>query len=529
VEAGAAHVRDKSLVFLQAAAVSDTSRDPTWADPERAPAWESTAVMDRPEGLRAGAIVGGRYRLGATLGEGGMGIVFEATDLRTGELRAVKCLRRARLDDSVGARFEREARLLASIRHPAVVRLLDAGVLPGGGIFFVMERLVGETLHDLLRRTGALAPHAFFPLLDGIADALEALHARGLIHRDLKPSNIFVTVDPVVPVRLIDFGIAKVLSDPRLTKTGELVGTPGFMAPEQLLSDRGIDPRADVFALGALSYLALTGRAPFGNGIDALRATVEGKFLPVRMVNPSLGPSIASAIESALAPEPEQRPPTARALADAIREAIERSSGVRLAPRAQVPESAPVPQENTVALAWLASSEVKRSEPPAAFPPIARPRRRWVAPLAMIAAALTLAGAGFGAVVAMSRLSGESIVAVALADGHDDAPAITRADGPPIAAIADPAVEHAASTEDVETDERETAPAGTTPETEAETRAEPATSAPARPSAREARLERIRARRAARRRAASRMVQVARMEATSMDATRHSELLAPWD
>jgi hypothetical protein len=279
---------------------------------------------DRPV-ASTGEVIGKRYRLGESIGEGGMSVVFDALDLRTGTHRALKILRSSTaVDPSFVLRFQREAQLLDAIEHPAIVKVLDSGLTDSGALFLVMEKLEGETLHERFRRESPLPVDRLLPIVSHLASALDAVHQRGFVHRDLKPSNVFVTRDPAVPIKLIDFGLAKVVADPKLTKTGEIMGTPHFMAPEQLLSSKSVDARADVFGMAVIAYGGLTGRVPFaGETMDALRATLEGRFVPLLNVRPSLDPAIAKVVESGLAPNPDDRCPSARAFGVQFKAAAE--------------------------------------------------------------------------------------------------------------------------------------------------------------------------------------------------------------
>jgi serine/threonine-protein kinase len=254
-----------------------------------------------------------------------MSIVFDAFDLRTKTHRALKILKTTTaVDPTFVLRFQREAQLLDAIDHPAIVRVIDSGLTDDGSLFLVMEKLEGETLHEFFKRESPLPLVRMVPIIEQIASALEAVHQREIVHRDLKPSNVFVTRDPSYPIKLIDFGLAKIVADPKLTKTGEIMGTPHFMAPEQLLSSKTVDARADVFALAVLAYGGLTGRVPYaGETLDALRATLEGNFVPLLQMRPSLDPAVAKVVEGGLAPQPENRCPSARAFAIQLRAAAD--------------------------------------------------------------------------------------------------------------------------------------------------------------------------------------------------------------
>lgn len=218
-------------------------------------------------------LIMGRYRLDRRIERGGMGAIFEARDLHLGRAVAVKVLHGALMGEEVTRRFETEARLTASLHHPNVVTVFDYGTTGTGNSFLVMELLHGFTLLTAIRDERTLSPGTVARWLDQVCEGIKAAHRAGIIHRDLKPANIFVTrVEgpdgfKEGPVKILDFGVAKVRSATRaatqgLTAPGALVGTFSYMAPEQL-SGKEVDERSDVFALGVLAVESLTGDRPF--------------------------------------------------------------------------------------------------------------------------------------------------------------------------------------------------------------------------------------------------------------------------
>ncbi len=229
-----------------------------------------------------GARVDGRYDVVSTLGEGGMGRIYEVRHAALGRPFAMKVLRPdLAQDEDLAARFIREARATASVKHPNVVQITDFGRLPDGVPFFVMELLVGHTLGEIIKAV-ALPPARAVRILRKVAGALSAAHAAGVVHRDLKPDNIFLVggsrdptaVDPSVrarslaqlssgaEVRVVDFGAAKFVGDTRLTRAGVVFGTPHYMSPEQA-GDQPVDGRADVYSLGVIMYEMFCGKVPF--------------------------------------------------------------------------------------------------------------------------------------------------------------------------------------------------------------------------------------------------------------------------
>lgn len=215
--------------------------------------------------LVRGAIFAERYVVEAPLGEGASGAVFAAHEVATARAVAIKLLRPELAEDTaLRARFRREAGLLQHLTHPAIVSVLGSGeasVQPGGPTlpFLVMERLTGLTLRAALQG-GASSPTEVLSWLLPIASALDAVHHQGVLHGDIKPENVFLTE---AGAKLVDFGSAKVHGFPRLTATGELAGTPQYMAPEVISGERALDARTDVYALGVTVFEALAGRLPF--------------------------------------------------------------------------------------------------------------------------------------------------------------------------------------------------------------------------------------------------------------------------
>ena len=219
-------------------------------------------------------ILGGRYQIEGILGSGSMGVVASATRLTTGERVAVKVLGELDTQNSelMLKRFEREARLLSRVTaHPNIVSLLDHGTLPSGEPCFVMEYVEGTDLERVLSRRTCLPWREVTPLARQILEALSAVHDSGVLHRDLKPSNILLTGPDRDVVKLADFGVAKPLDDDatRLTRTGRIVGTPLYMAPEQLMGEAQ-DGRVDLWACGIMLFRMLTGFTPFETAFKAL-------------------------------------------------------------------------------------------------------------------------------------------------------------------------------------------------------------------------------------------------------------------
>ena len=254
-------------------------------------------------------IVDERYLLESEGLRGGMGTVFEARDLKTEEKVALKLLRRP--SDAIRHRFEREIRVLAKLQHPGIVRYLNHGTSGDGDLYLVMDWLDGLDLAGYLR-CDRLSVEETVILGMRISEALEVAHSNRLIHRDIKPSNLFLVGNDVRRVTLIDFGIVHDSnSGTFLTSTGLTVGTPGYMAPEQILDDLDVDHRADIFSLGCVMYECLTGTHYFsGRNVVAVLAklTDEEHDLRPRLYDIGLNTALADLLSEMLARRPEQRP-----------------------------------------------------------------------------------------------------------------------------------------------------------------------------------------------------------------------------
>ncbi|HJU69436.1 MAG TPA: protein kinase [Gemmatimonadaceae bacterium] len=264
----------------------------------------------------------GHYAIDRKLGEGGMGVVYAARDERLERIVALKMMLSLGDDETARRRFWREARAAASVNHPNICQLYEIGE-DGGELFIAMEFLEGEALSARLRR-GPLSVAEATSITLAMLAALSALHARGIVHRDLKPSNVFLTPHGV---KLLDFGLARPAdpgvarsldSDASLTQTGMLVGSPGYMAPEQLTAE-GLDARSDLFAVGAILFEMLAGRPAFSgnNFIDTLHATLHEQ--PPALTGSPTVAAVDRVIRRALAKHPGDRPASADAMADELR------------------------------------------------------------------------------------------------------------------------------------------------------------------------------------------------------------------
>ncbi len=267
-----------------------------------------------------GRTLDGRYRVEALLGSGGVGVVYRAEHLALGRKVALKVLSSSfGPDDALRRRFEREARVLSALQHPNIVAVSDYGIVEGTP-YLVMELLEGRTLASLLTERGALPPSLALRIARDMLRGLAFAHGRGVLHRDLKPANVFLQTLPDDPyhVKLLDFGLAKVLSqeeavaegDSTLTGSGVVLGTPTYMAPEQAAGDPA-DARADVYATGVVLFELLTGHPPFTGKLrmEVMRAHMTEPPPRLRELAPDLGAheALQAFLDRALAKDRAER------------------------------------------------------------------------------------------------------------------------------------------------------------------------------------------------------------------------------
>ena len=318
--------------------------------------------------LEPGTIVAGRYVLDRVVGEGGMGVVWAAKHTVTGKPFALKFLKESKASDPKSQRrLVREAKAACAVRHSAIAEVLDVLELDSGAPFLVMDLLEGETLTAKLAREGTLSPDEARAIFVPVVDALRAAHEVGVVHRDLKPENVFLVhgADGATSVKVVDFGIAKLgaLADsPHVTETGDLVGTPLYMAPEVVFGELDVDGRADVWALGIMIYEAFAGAAPTSAATVGLtlKAITREPIRPLSEVAPSTPPELVAIVSRMLSQDREARPSLLE-VRSALEGAVLERSG------ATMPEN-----------------ELARPSSPATGAPSGRPSRR----------SLGLAGAG---------------------------------------------------------------------------------------------------------------------------------------
>jgi serine/threonine-protein kinase len=332
--------------------------------------------------LAPGVVIAGKYRLERPLARGGMGSLWEAQHVQLRVPLAIKFMEPTYAASAVGrTRFEREALAAAQLRHPNVVHVQDYGV-EGDFPYIVMELLLGEDLSKRLKRLRRLPLPAVVAILTQTTKALRRAHEGGFIHRDLKPSNIFLArgdEEGEEIVKILDFGIAKqlmALGTDDTTKTGEIVGSPSYMSPEQIRGAKDIDGRADVWSLGIILFRCLTGKLPFdGDTTPDIIANILTTEIPsaTRFV-PDLPPGVDAFFQRALARDREQRFQNVRELADAFASVTRMPTGsmavIDHAPPAAQDASAFTPAPGSQPSATPPSFQSQQSSAaPAVFPP----------------------------------------------------------------------------------------------------------------------------------------------------------------
>jgi tRNA A-37 threonylcarbamoyl transferase component Bud32 len=272
----------------------------------------------------------GTYQIVRRIGQGGMGVVYEARHARLAGRYAVKVLRRDVMQDpDAFRRFRQEAEITSGLRHPGIVQVVDFNVGPDRAPFLVMEYLEGSELATIIQNEAPLAVERVLPLVEQLASALAAAHRRGIVHRDLKPQNVFVLRDDGDDgerIKIVDFGISKVRSaNHKLTSSATVLGTPQYMAPEQALgqADR-VDQRTDQFALACIVYEMLTGRPAFaGDTLAAIAYQIaHGNPEPPSEIASPLREAISPVLNKALSKNPEDRYATVADLARTLRAAV---------------------------------------------------------------------------------------------------------------------------------------------------------------------------------------------------------------
>ena len=305
--------------------------------------------------LDVGDVLAKKYRLDRLVGEGGTGVVVAARHLQLDREVAIKFLRTALASDEIRTRFEREARAIGQIQSEHVVLVLDVGALDDYSPYMVMEYLEGRDLAKVLKEDGTLSIEDTVDCMLQICQALGEAHDCGIIHRDLKPANLFLTrrEDGGPHIKVVDFGISKIL-DPKLMGEGPsemtlaftVLGSPRYMAPEQLRSSRDVDGRADLWSLGAVMFQLITGQPAFAaeNNVHLSLAVMTLEPPLLRTLAPHASPALEAIINKCLTKDPAGRFQSAAELADALRplasdrarDSLERMQEAREAPHVSI-------------------------------------------------------------------------------------------------------------------------------------------------------------------------------------------------
>ena len=289
-----------------------------WTLPDRI---EQTFVApDHPTGpvSLVAAELDERYRILETLGEGGMGTVYLAQDLRHDRRVAIKKIRGDFIDEDALQRFELEIKLTSGLQHPRILPLLDSG-MADGALFYVMPYIDGESLEQRLAREGQLPIDDALRVARHVADALDCAHSRDVVHRDIKPANIMLSAGHAL---VMDFGIARALTatTASLTSSGVAIGTPPYMSPEQAADATAVDARSDIYALGCVLYEMIVGHPPFtGRTVESIVRQHLTAYPPdARMHRPSTSREVSAMIQRALAKSPADRFQSAREFVQAL-------------------------------------------------------------------------------------------------------------------------------------------------------------------------------------------------------------------
>jgi serine/threonine-protein kinase len=410
------------------------------------PETDDRSSSSTPEGAsdrRSGELIAGRYRLIERIGEGAMGTVYLARHEGLQRQVAVKFLQEELTGNrEIAARFAREAVAAARLQHPNVIAVYDSGADEQGGCYLVMEYVGAESLRTVMERVGAIPPERALALARQIAAALDHAHSLGIVHRDIKPENVLVLdVDGVETVKVIDFGIAKVFlpegpTGPGLTRTGLVLGTPEYMAPEQAAGG-AVDRRADIYALGVIAYEMLLGRRPFDSDdvMSLLMAHLNATPPAPSTVRPELGfgPAVDAVLARALAKSPAARFQRAADLVDELDAALHAPPVVKT-PTVPAPpeEPAAAPPVEPVAVISAPPKPAQSARPPAGRSWASLSRRGRLA-LGAGALALTVA-----------------VVAVATRSRPDEADLRPEVTAPPGPRAASSAPEHAAEADDLD-------------------------------------------------------------------------------
>ena len=354
-----------------------------------------------PEPATAGRVLGGRYRLDRELARGGMATVWIAEDPLLSRRVAVKLLLpELAVDEALRIRFRNEAIAAAKLTHPGIVATYDTGD-DAGTAYIVMELVEGTTLRRVIDERGRLPVRDAADIASQVADALEHAHRQGLVHRDIKPANVLVQPDG--RAKVTDFGIAKAAGGDDLTRTGTVVGTARYLAPEQV-NGNAVDGRADVYALGLILYEMLAGSAPFGGDSDMATAVARltNAPEPIRTARPEVSRHLEDVVARSLARDPDYRYQSAQAFKDALAPGHDTApTGPLAPPPAPRPTAAPAGRGG-----GRAEATAVGARPPAQPAALATPRRgrRWP----WLVLILALLGAGAAVAYVLANVNGGS-------------------------------------------------------------------------------------------------------------------------
>lgn len=269
----------------------------------------------------AGKVLAGRYEVMSLIGEGALGAVWKAKQRMVERIVAIKVLSESTEEQSAAfLRFQREAQALSSLNHPNIVMVFDFGLSEEGFPFLVMDYLQGQNLHQLIQQEGRMEVDRAVPIFIQICNAMAHAHSRGILHRDLKPDNIILTENDGTRdiVKLVDFGIAKRLDEDRqnvrkLTVEGQVLGTPAFMSPEQIMGNK-LDARSDIYSFGCLMFYSLTGVLPISgsSSIDTMAKHISNEPMDFATAAPGIviPQGLQRCIKKALKKFPEERQQT---------------------------------------------------------------------------------------------------------------------------------------------------------------------------------------------------------------------------
>jgi serine/threonine-protein kinase len=373
-----------------------------------------------------GAVLDGRYRVLGQLGAGGMGTVYRAEQTNVGREVAIKVLMRGLSEDAgVVQRFQNEAKIIAQLRSPHTLRLIDSGATATKQLYIVTELLVGETLNVALKR-GAVGDRRTLEIIRQVCHSLEEAHAKGIIHRDLKPANVFIEqIETHEHVKILDFGIAKLSEQPAMTATGMVFGTPAYMSPEQARGER-VTAKSDLYSIGVIAYECVGGRPPFvaESVVSLLLKHTTDPPPPFAEIGATVSLRVELLLMKLLAKDPNQRP----ANAAAVRQEAE-----------AILASLPAPSVSSPVSEAALREPITKATAPVSVPPSItdlRPgRKRTNFPLLMALVALWILGSG----VALLIYAGASEV------GPEPVPAEAY---DPVAELGDEAGDEAAAGDD---------------------------------------------------------------------------------